>query len=76
MNKNDKNNLLVLGNKCEIYLFTKKKKKKKKKKKDNTTGNLSYHRKFSNRKKKKKKKKGNTCLKSICFSFQKNTFCA
>ena len=37
---------LVLGNKCEIYLFTKEIKKIT----DMTHGNLSYHWTFSNRK--------------------------
>ena len=33
-----------------------------------TLANLSYHRMFSN------KREGDTCLKSICFSFQKIFF--
>ena len=49
-------NWLDLGNKCEIYVFTKKKKKKKRKKKgitaDITIRNLSYR--FSKRKEKQK----------------------
>ena len=50
LNKNIKTfNWLVLGNKCEIYLFTKEKKKKKGNTTDMTLGSLSYHEMFSNR---------------------------
>ena len=49
-------NWQVLGNKCEIYLFTKEMKKKEKKGNtiDMTLGNLSFHRKFLNRNKVRK----------------------
>ena len=54
LNKNMIKNIywLVLGNKCEIYLFTEKMKKKKGNSTDMTLGNLSYNRMFLKRKKK------------------------
>ena len=54
-----------------LFVYKRNLKEKKGTTTDMTLGILSYHRMFSNR----KKENATWCLKSMCFSFQKNTFC-